>query len=336
MDGYELVELLRGNPDTANLPVIFVSAIHSDEYHHRKGYDAGAVDFMSKPFIPQILLSKVKIFLDLCHQRVKLKEKNEALEIEIEQRQKAEIDLRKANTDKDKLFTIISHDLRSPFQILLGNTELMLDLLDDLPKTDIRNMTESIYRSAKAASILLDNLLTWSRLQQGRMEFKPGPVELHQLAENTVDLLNEMAISKGVRLKSTIEAGLFAHADGHMVNTVIRNLASNALKFTPAGGQVILSAQRDGTLPNNPEGEWIQVNVADTGVGISEENIDKLFNINVHHTTTGTAQETGTGLGLILCQDMVEKNGGQIWVESEPNQGTTVRFIIPANPNGEK
>ena len=331
MDGYELVELLRGNPDTTSLPVIFVSAIYSDEYHHRKGYDAGAVDFMSKPFVPEILLSKVKIFLDLYHQRVKLKEKNEALEIEIEQRQKAEVDLRKANTDKDKLFTIISHDLRNPFQVLLGNTELMLGLLEDLSKTDIRDMTNSIWRSVKAASILLENLLTWSRLQQGRIEYNPDSIELRQLAESTVSLLGEVALSKEIRLESTIETGLFVHADGYMVDTVIRNLTSNALKFTPAGGHVTLSAHRNDILPNNPEVEWIEIKVTDTGVGISQEDIDKLFKIDAHHTTTGTAKETGTGLGLILCQEMVEKNGGRIWVESEEGQGTTVKFTLPAN-----
>jgi signal transduction histidine kinase len=343
MDGYELVELLRTNVSTANLPVIFVSAIYSDEYHHRKGYDAGAVDFLSKPFVAEILLSKVKVFLDLYHQRVKLEElvsqlngKNETLEHEIEQRHQAEAALRQANTmlselnaDKDKLFAIISHDLRSPFNSLLGNTQLLAKIIDRLSQQDIQDMSQSIHSQAKAAHRLLENLLTWSQLQRGRIEYDPGPVELHQLADNTVALFAEMALAKQIRLEHTIEAGLVVHADENMVDTVIRNLTNNALKFTPTEGKVILSAHRNGLLPDHQATDWVEVSVRDTGVGISQEDIDKLFKIELHHTTPGTAQEKGTGLGLILCQEMVEQNGGRIWVESELGQGTTVKFTVP-------
>jgi two-component system, sensor histidine kinase and response regulator len=337
MDGYELVELLRGNPSTANLPVIFVSAIFSDEYHHRKGYDAGAVDFLSKPFVPEILFSKARVFLDLYHQRIKLEEvvnqlhaKNEALENEIKQRQQVEIALQRANSDKDRLFAIISHDLRNPFQVLLGNTEFMLEQIERLTKADIKTMTNSVYKSARAAFNLLENLLTWSRLQQERIEYDPGPVDLHKLAGNTVALLNDMALSKKIRLTHTIEEGLFAYADSYMVDTTIRNLTSNALKFTPAEGQVILSAHRNGALSDKLETKWVEVKVTDTGIGISPENIAKLFKIDVHHTTPGTAQEAGTGLGLILCQEMVKKNGGEIWIDSEENKGTRVTFTVLA------
>ena len=352
MDGYELVELMRSNVSTANLPVIFVSAIYSDEYHHRKGYDAGAVDFISKPFVAEIMLSKVKVFLDLYQQRVKLEElvgqlnaKNEALEYEIEQRHQAEVALRQANTmlsklnaDKDKLFAIISHDLRSPFNSLLGNTQLLTKMIDRWSQEDIQEMSQSIHSQAKAAHRLLENLLTWSQLQRGRIEYDPGPVELHQLAENTVALLNEMALAKQIRLAHTIEPGLVAYADEYMIDTIFRNLTTNALKFTPAGGQVTLSAHRNGVSTDDVKTELIEVKVADTGVGLSQADIDKLFKIDVHHTTPGTAQESGTGLGLILCQEMVSKNGGQIWVESEVKHGTTVTFTVPVTvcPGPEK
>ncbi|MBI1882135.1 MAG: hybrid sensor histidine kinase/response regulator [Chloroflexi bacterium] len=336
MDGYELVELLRGNPSTANLPIIFVSAIFSDEYHHRKGYDAGAVDFLSKPFVPEILLSKARVFLDLYHQRIKLEElinqlhaKNEVLENEIKQRQEAETALQRANRDKDRLFSIISHDLRNPFQVLLGNTEFMLEQIEHLTKADIEAMTQSVYKSARTAFNLLENLLTWSRLQQERIEYDPGPVDLNELAENTVALLEEMALSKKIRLSHSIEEELFAYADSYMVDTIIRNLTSNALKYTPPEGQVTLSAHRNGVSPDQPDAKWVEVKVTDTGIGISPENIAKLFKIDVHHTTPGTAQEAGTGLGLILCQEMIKKNGGQIWIDSEENKGTTVTFSVP-------
>lgn len=336
MDGYELVELLRGNPSTACLPVIFVSAIYSDEYHHRKGYDAGAVDFLSKPFVGEILLSKVGVFLDLYHQRVKLEElvsqlnaKKTALENEISQRKLAESALQKANNDKDKLFSIISHDLKDPFQVMLGNAKWMMTRLETLSKTDMQEMAASIYKSARNTYNLLEDLLTWSRLQRDRIDFDPAPVELHTLAENTVTLLEEMALSKNIRLVNTIETGLYVQADEFMVDTIIRNLTVNALKFTPAEGQVTLSVRRNGNSSENPEKEWVQISVTDTGVGMSEVDIDKLFKIDVHHTTSGTAHEKGTGLGLILCQEMVAKHGGRIWINSEPEKGTTVTFTLP-------
>jgi signal transduction histidine kinase len=337
MDGYELVELLRGNPSTASLPVIFVSAIYSDEYHHRKGYDAGAVDFLSKPFVAEVLLSKVQVFLDLYHQRIKLERlinqlnaQNGALENEVQQRRQVEIALRKANSDKDKLFAIISHDLSNPFQVMLGNAKWMMEQIEYLSKTDIQEMATSVYKSARTMNKLLENLLTWSRLQQERIDYDPGPVDLHKLAENTVALLEEMALSKKIRLVNTIEAGLFAHADEYMVDTVIRNLTCNALKFTPEAGQVTLSAHRNGGSSDNPGREWVVVTVTDTGIGMSQEDVAKLFKIDVHHATPGTAQEKGTGLGFILCQEMVTKNGGQIWIDSEENNGTTVTFTVPA------
>jgi two-component system sensor histidine kinase/response regulator len=240
---------------------------------------------------------------------------------------------KKLNTDKDKFFSIISHDLRTPFTSLMGNTELMAEMIDQLSQQDIQEMSRDIHNQAKATHHLLENLLTWSQLQRGRIEYEPGPIELHQLAEHTVELLREVALGKQIRLEQTIEGELFIHADEYMIDTVIRNLTSNALKFTPEGGQVTLSAQQNGASPPcDEETDWVQVSIKDTGVGISPEDIDKLFKIEGHHTTLGTAQEKGTGLGLILCQEMVERNGGRIWVESDgvPGQGTTVKFTVPA------
>jgi signal transduction histidine kinase len=345
MDGYELVELLRGNPGTSGLPVIFVSAIYSDEYHHRKGYSAGAVDFLSKPFAEEILLSKVRVFLDLYHQRVKLEAlvnqlnaKNEALEDEIIQRKHAEAALQEANNHKDRLFSIISHDLRDPFQVMLGNAKWMVERIKSLSRTDIQEMAASIHKSAEATFNLLENLLTWSRLQRNRLEFNPAPVDLHQLADNTVSLLAEMASGKKIRLVNQIDERLIVQADEYMVDTILRNLSGNALKFTPPEGQVTLAARQNGHSADNPEAAWVEVTVADTGVGINQADIDKLFKLEAHYTTTGTAREKGTGLGLLLCHEMVTRHGGQIWIDSEEDKGTTVTFTLPGkhHPHPEK
>ena len=175
---------------------------------------------------------------------------------------------------------------------------------------------------------MLENLLTWSQLQRGRIEYDPGPLELRLLVERTTNLLSKTAQTKQIRLEQTIANGLCVYADEYMLDTVIRNLTCNALKFTPTGGQITISAR----VADEQDGSgWVEVSVSDTGVGISLEDRDKLFKLEVHHTTPDTAQEKGTGLGLILCQEMVGKNGGKIWLESAdvPGQGTTVIFTVP-------
>ncbi len=319
MDGYELVELLRSNEGTAALPVIFVSAIYSDEYHHRKGYDAGAVDFLSKPFNPDILLSKVRVFLDLYHQRMKLQEL-------IEQLNDANQQLVKLNADKDKFFSIIAHDLKGPFQPLLGFAELLPKMATTASSNDIQEMSRKIYISAKSVYNLLENLLQWSRMQRGRLEYCPLRLELKQISEQNTRLLSANAADKGIMLRSTVPSEVFAFADEHMLDTVIRNLVSNALKFTPTGGQVTVKAEAKSLEQDT---YFAEISVVDTGVGMNQAGIDKLFKIEVHFTNPGTNKEQGTGLGLIICKEMVEKNGGKIWVESELGKGTAVKFTVP-------
>jgi two-component system sensor histidine kinase/response regulator len=322
MDGYQLVTLLRSNADTANLPVIFVSAIYSDEYHHRKGYEAGAVDFMSKPFVPEILLSKVKVFVDLFRQRRALEEEVQRRRQVEEALQEANLALSKLNADKDKFLSIISHDLRGPFNIVLGNAQLLTKKLDSMSKSDVQDMTNSIHGGARAAYNLLENLLTWSQMQRaGGIEFRPGPIELRGLAHETLEVLEQTAAQKEIGIRNLIAPGLWVQADQHMLETVIRNLTSNALKFTPRGGQVTLAA--------HPDGKVVTVSVKDTGIGISPADVAKLFRIDTQRSTLGTEKERGSGLGLIICKEMTERNGGQIEVESELGSGTTVEFTVP-------
>jgi len=284
---------------------------------------------MSKPFVPEILLSKVKVFVDLYRQR-------RALEEEVQRRRQAEAALQEANlalsklnADKDKFLSIISHDLRGPFNIVLGNAQLLIKKLDSMNKTDVQDATYSIYSGARAAYNLLENLLTWSQMQrEGGIEFCPEPIELRGLAHETLEVLEQTAAQKGIGMRNLIAPGLWVQADQHMLETVIRNLTSNALKFTPRGGQVTLAARANGAVVN--------VSVKDTGVGISPADVAKLFRLDAQHTTLGTEKERGSGLGLIICKEMAERNGGQITVESELGSGTTVEFTVPraARPSG--
>ncbi len=223
------------------------------------------------------------------------------------------------NAAKDKFFSIVAHDLRGPFQPLLGFSKLLLRITDTATPEQLHEIGGGIYRSAKNIYDLLENLLQWSRLQMDRLDFEPEQIDLQTVVERNIRLLSENAAKKEVTLQSSVRERVAICADENMLDTVIRNLISNALKFTPDGGRITISAQVNGT-------DKIEISVADTGLGISPENIAKLFRLDAHHSTLGTAKEQGTGLGLLICKEMVEKNGGRIWIESEVGQGTTVHF----------
>jgi signal transduction histidine kinase/DNA-binding response OmpR family regulator len=242
--------------------------------------------------------------------------------------------LAKLNADKDKFFSIISHDLRSPFNILLGNAKLLVRGIDSFSKQDLKEISQGIYNGAEAVHSLLENLLTWSRMQRkGGIEYKPEQIEMSALAQETMNLLKQAAVEKKIGLRNTIEKGLSVYADKDMIEMVLRNLTGNALKFTPRGGTVTLAAKIRNNHGNGQTRQsrphFVEVAVKDTGVGMSQEDIARLFRIDVHHSTLGTEKEQGTGLGLIICKEMVEQNGGQIWVESKPGKGTTVGFTVP-------
>lgn len=230
-------------------------------------------------------------------------------------------ELAKLNADKDKFFSIVAHDLKGPFLPLLGNAELLSEMAFGLSQQDVKDMSGSIHRSAKRVFDLLENLLQWSRIQMGRMEYEPELLDLAKIIQQNINLLQENALHKEIKLQSQVDETIWVYADDNMLHTIIRNLTNNALKFTPSGGEVNILAC--------PDGEYVQVSVQDTGVGISSEDVDKLFKIEVHHSTSGTAKERGTGLGLIMCKEMVEMNRGHIWVESQLGQGTMVNFTVP-------
>jgi signal transduction histidine kinase len=260
-------------------------------------------------------------------QTIALQAEQERLRIENEM-------LGKLNADKDKFFSIMAHDLRGPFTPLLGNAELLMMTADRLPPKDIKEMSATIYRSARNALGLLEGLLTWARLQMGRMEYQPLPLDLQDMVQQTVRVLREVAEAKGIRLLNQVSPDVGVYADGNMLNTVLRNLINNAFKFTPIGGQVTVSTQLRiknyelGVGHEELSPNYLEVSIADTGVGMSAETQQKLFKLDQYVTTVGTANEKGTGLGLIICREMITKCGGQIWVESEVGRGTVVKFTL--------
>jgi signal transduction histidine kinase len=243
--------------------------------------------------------------------------RNEALEALKE----SEARLRELNATKDKFFSIISHDLKSPFNSIIGLSNLLAEKMRKKDYDGIEEYSTIIQKSSWRAMDLLSNLIVWSRLQTGRMEFRPELVEIEELITLVTELSKDSARQKNITIDREALLSIRLLADKEMIYSVLRNLVSNSIKFTNKGGKIGISA-----LLYNGE---LEIMVSDNGIGIKKDKMDKLFRIGETVSTTGTMQEEGTGLGLILCKDFVLKHGGKIWVESEEGKGSRFIFKIP-------
>jgi ligand-binding sensor domain-containing protein/signal transduction histidine kinase len=230
--------------------------------------------------------------------------------------------LKELNATKDKFFSIVAHDLKNPFTSLLSISELMSKSYDKFDEEDKISSIESFHRSARRIYNLLENLLTWSRSQTGRIEFKPVDFNIPDLASECIKLYTLPAEKKGITIELQAKDDILAHGDPEMINTVIRNLLHNGIKYSTAGDKVIVDIRQE-------EGR-VNVAVSDQGVGIPETDLKKIFNLASQSVSVGTGGEKGTGLGLIICKEFVEKNGGKLLVKSRPGEGSTFSFSLPA------
>jgi signal transduction histidine kinase len=237
----------------------------------------------------------------------------------------SETELRQTVQTKDRLFSIIAHDLKSPFTALMGLTELISNRSIQMSMDELLEYSNLIHQSSKNLLVLIENLLMWSRSQTGRITFNPQHIKLGELVKSEVNILEVQAHNKGITITNNIFDKLNAFADIDMISVVFRNLVSNAIKFTPIGGSITLSSENLNNM--------IFISISDTGVGIPPEVLDKLFNTGESLSTKGTNNEAGTGLGLIICRDFVKKNGGTITVDSIIEKGTTFTFSLPEVPN---
>ncbi|MFZ4741791.1 MAG: PAS domain S-box protein, partial [Bacteroidales bacterium] len=238
-------------------------------------------------------------------------------------------ELLKINNEKDKFFSIIAHDLRSPFNSFLGLTQVMAEELPSLTKEEIQKFVVSMRKSATNLFRLLENLLEWSRIQQGLIPFKRDNIQILPIVIESIEMIIASAKSKEILISFDIPNDLEVYADDNIFQTIIRNLVSNAIKFTPKGGQVIISAK---SLFNNS----VEISVKDTGIGIDNIMIDNLFRLDVNTSRKGTEGETSTGLGLIICKDFIEKLKGTLRVESEKGKGSTFYVTLPNKPKIEE
>ena len=229
--------------------------------------------------------------------------------------------LMEANATKDRFFSIIGHDLKSPFNSILGFSEILINRIDKKNYHDIEKYAKIINYSSHRAMNLLTNLLEWSRTQTGKIKFNPVHFEFSAAINEVVELSNDSAQQKSIFISKKIPNNIQIVADKAMVKTILRNLISNAIKYSNPGGEIIISTEQK-------ENELIVI-VTDNGVGIKKGNIDKLFRIDYNYSTLGTNRETGTGLGLLLCKEFIEMHGGKIWAESNIVNGCTFHFSLP-------
>ena len=229
--------------------------------------------------------------------------------------------LKEAIGTKDKLFSIIAHDLRGPIGNFMGVMDILTNKSFKISEEDQKDFLEGSKDLSERTFNLLENLLNWSKSQTGSLSINPQKHNIQAIVKDTLSLLNPAAKNKSISIISTVDESVDAYFDAPTITTVIRNLISNAIKFTRPEGTITISSEY--------ADEMILISVSDNGVGITKDNIDKLFIVSKNVTTPGTKGEKGTGLGLILCKEFVEKNNGKIWAESETGKGTSFKFTIP-------
>ncbi len=299
IDGFETCKILKANDDIKNIPVIFLTAL-ADTQNIIKGFEIGAVDYVTKPFKVEEILTRIKFHLE---------------------RTKLQTELKKEIATKNKFFSIVAHDLKNPFISMIGLSQILMDDFDNMEKSEIMELLEEVYASADNTFKFLENLLQWSRSQLGTMKVTPILFSISNLASDLNTLFAPMAKMKKIKLFSEINDEIFIVADQGMVQTVLRNLITNAIKFTPEGGSIKISAF--------VTDDKVKISVTDTGIGIPEDKLERVFDVTQTYTTKGTNDEEGSGLGLVLCKEFIEKNNGTISVTSTVDVGSTFEVMLP-------
>jgi len=342
MNGYELCRQIKARERTKNIPVLLLTVLSNPE-DVIESVSCGADSFLTKPYSEDYLLSLINfIFTNkkiLSRERINVEVEmlyggnKHFLSANMEQTLTLLIstyeaavrkneELTRINSEKDKLFSIIAHDLRSPFNGFLGLTQVMKENFLNLSLTDLVDNIKLLNESAKNLFQLLENLLDWAQLQKGSLPFNPQELNLAETVLRSIQGINQRAILKGIIITNEVSETQKVFADEKMVDCVMRNLLSNAVKFTKREGTVTISSKM-------AENSMVEISVTDTGVGMPREDVNRLFKANEKVSSPGTENEPSTGLGLLLCSEFVEKNRGTIRVESVVDRGTVFSFTLP-------
>ncbi len=266
------------------------------------------------------------IYYFISYRERKLNEDTERLKSLVEE-QTTELTLKNeqlllTNREKDKLYSIIAHDLKGPLSSFMGLTQIMAQEIGDMEKEDIKRFAESMNKSANNLYKLLENLLQWSRMQQSSIPYTPVPLIFKNSVSAVISEFSSISHAKNIKVENAVSDSITILADSNMLHSVIRNLISNALKFTRNSGVVKIYARES-------ENKMAEIFVKDTGIGMNDEMIANLFTLNIQKTRKGTEEEPSTGLGLLICKEFIEKHGGTIAVTSKEGEGTEFRFSIP-------
>lgn len=307
MDGYETCEIIKSKKENENLPIIFLTALN-DKSNIIRGFEVGGVDYITKPFNKEELISRVKTHLELKFTQDEL--------------QKTSDYLYNLNSLKDKMFSVIGHDLRSPLGSVKMTLEYLSETVTETTGEELKITVDLLLKTTDEVFSLLENLLGWAKSQSGNIALNKEPIDLVDLVYK-IYLLNKGNLKyKNISFNMEVEPGSVIFADLNTITSVFRNLLSNAIKFTPEGGVITIKSKLIANL--------VEIEFRDTGVGIPEENIPKLFDSNQHLTTYGTNRESGSGLGLNLCNDFALKNDGSLRVASVVGQGTSFFLTLPS------
>ena len=308
MDGHEVAEKLKRMPDKRDIPIIFLTALNSPE-DIVKGFKNGAADYISKPFNKEELLIRVNHQLSLVSAKRTIEKQKEELEKTVEAR--------------DKLYSLIAHDLRAP----IGSLRMVMNALSmNVDRSKFDNDIYEVFitgnRLAEDTFVLLDNLLKWTKSQTGRLKTVfQDDVEILSLIKGELEVSEVLAELKQISIVFNGYSEAKARIDQDMIKTVLRNLLNNAIKFSNRGSEIIVSLKE--------EGDRVIISVSDKGKGIKTSDQNKIFKTNVHISSFGTENEEGSGLGLLICKEFINRNNGEIWFESREGAGSTFSFYIP-------
>lgn len=336
-DGIEMAKIIRANPLTSRIPIIFISGSESEVELVQKALDIGGVDFLNKSFSEQEIARMINLYLRFLNWErkinVELQDKITELNSEISKRIEVEKALVKtanklaeANSTKDKFFSIIAHDLKNPLISFQNLSETLIADFQEMEDHELLEFFLLLRNSSANLYSLLDNLLTWSRAQSGVIKAKFSEFNLMECVNQIITVLEDTAKEKKITLNVGISEDIVVYADMNMIMTVIRNLISNSIKFTPFAGNVTISAFKT-------ENNTIYVGVRDTGIGMSDDEITSLFVNGKSMTKLGTNMEKGTGLGLSISYEFIKLNNSKLKVKSKEGEGSEFYFELDTKIN---
>jgi len=309
--GFEVCKQFKSSEIARHIPIIFLSS-HEDEEYILRGFDEGGADYISK----RVSAKSEKEMLARVRNHVEHKQSRDIIDKQVKE-------LKELNATKDKFFRIIAHDLKNPFITIKEESEFIGSNYKTLNEKQRIESIEIISSASRRVFKLLENLLEWAKMQLREIKIQKTMADLNPIIEENIALYEDNARKKKITIHNSVSSPCNVFGDRYMIAFVIRNLLNNAVKFTESGGKI--------EITDLDKGEFIEISISDSGVGIAEAVTGKLFRIDGGHTTPGTDGEKGSGLGLILCKDFLTANDGEIRVESQEGKGSTFIFTLPKN-----